>query len=154
MAVPPERLTSSPWTVPPLRLREPVVTVAAVVPSYTLLSALNDPVSGRLFTVWVSALLVLPVKPEVAGLYVAVTEWLPTESVPAARPGVVQVAWLPLTAAAVQMVVAPSLKVTVPAPEIAGVEVTVAVKVTASPYVLVLPLLLRVVAVVVLDAVA
>jgi hypothetical protein len=98
---------------------------------------------------------VLPGKVEEgAGVLVAVTEWSPTDSVPAARAGVVQVAWLPVTAAALQIVVVPSLKVTVPAPEIAGVEFTVAVKVTASPYVLVLPLLLRMVPVEVLVAVA
>jgi len=56
---------------------------------------------------------------------------------PALKLDVVQLAWLPLSATAEQILVAPSLKVTVPTElGLVGEAVTVAVNVTEPPYVL------------------
>jgi hypothetical protein len=87
-------------------------------------------VSANAVTVWESAELVLDAYPgAVLPLYSAVMLWLPTMS-----EDVVHVAVLPLRETAEQIVVRPSLKVTVPAPlGFPTPEVTVAVYVRELP---------------------
>src|SRR6476620_11124779 len=81
-----------------------------------------------LLTVWLSEPLLLP-KP-VSPLYSAVIEW-----VAAVNVEIEQDAEFPVSATALQIVVVPSLKVTLPSPFGLLLPVTVAVNVTWSPYV-------------------
>ena len=118
-------------------LSERVATVADVLPSYTLFWAVKLPVRDFLFTTCDSAALVLALNcglPVVVPLYSAV---MLCGLATAERVDVEHVAVLPLSATAAQIVVAPSLNVTVPTPlGLPPVAVTVAVNVKESPYVL------------------